>query len=97
MGPVFFFSVSEPGDSHRTLLLCRCLGSAPIAPARHGLGLSLFHPKPYLNLPKPTFLWVLIISPNMEFIGTLQKIGFGRLRYTLKPKTEYESSEKEST
>ena len=26
-----------------------------------------------LNLPKPTFLWVSIISPDSEFIGTLQK------------------------
>ena len=27
----------------------------------------------YLNLPNPTFLWVLSINPNREFIGTLQK------------------------
>ena len=30
----------------------------------------------YLNLPKPTLLQVLIIHPNMEFIGTLQKSRF---------------------
>ena len=29
----------------------------------------------YLKLPKPTFLF-LIINPNMEFIGTLQKSRF---------------------
>ena len=28
------------------------------------------------------FLQVLVINPNMEFIGTLQKVGFGRLRYS---------------
>ena len=31
---------------------------------------------PYLNLPNPTFLSVLIINPNMEFIGTRQKSRF---------------------
>ena len=30
----------------------------------------------YLNLPKPTVLQVLIISPNMECIETLQKSRF---------------------
>ena len=35
----------------------------------------------YLNLPNPTFLSVLIMNPNMEFIGTLQNLGFGRLGY----------------
>ena len=30
----------------------------------------------YLNLPNPTFLSVLIINPNMEFIGTRQKSRF---------------------
>ena len=32
--------------------------------------------QPYLNLPNPTFLSVLIINPNMEFIGTRQKSRF---------------------
>ena len=30
----------------------------------------------YLKLPNPTFLKVLIINPNMEFIGALQKSRF---------------------
>ena len=30
----------------------------------------------YLNLPNPTFLSVLIINPNMVFIGTRQKSRF---------------------
>ena len=32
--------------------------------------------KLYLNLPKPSFLQVLIINPNMGFIGTLPKSRF---------------------
>ena len=32
------------------------------------------------NLPKPTFLWVLIINPNIDFIGTLQKSRFWRVK-----------------
>ena len=32
----------------------------------------------YLNLPNPTFLSVLTINPNMEFIGTRQKSDFRR-------------------
>ena len=39
-------------------------------------------PRVYLKLPNPTLLKVLLINPNMEFIGILQKkVGFGRLRY----------------
>ena len=34
----------------------------------------------YLTLPKPTCFWVLIINPNMEFIGTLQKSRFWWVR-----------------
>ena len=30
----------------------------------------------YLNLPNPTFLSVLIINPNIDFIGTRQKSRF---------------------
>ena len=37
----------------------------------------------YLNLPNPTFLSVPIINPNMEFIGTRQKVGSGGLRQGL--------------
>ena len=44
------------------------------------LGLDL-DPVSYLKLPKPTFLQALIIELNMRFIGTLQKAGYGRLRY----------------
>ena len=36
------------------------------------------------SIPEPTkpyFLWVLVISPNMEFIGTYKKVGSCRLRY----------------
>ena len=33
----------------------------------------------YPILPKPTFLWVLIINPNVDFIGTLQKSRFWRV------------------
>ena len=36
---------------------------------------STVHSRVYLNLPKPTFLSVLIIHPTMEFIGTLHKSG----------------------
>ena len=32
------------------------------------------------NLPKPTFSWVLIINPNIDFIGTLQKSRFWRVK-----------------
>ena len=35
----------------------------------------------YLKLPNPTFLWVLIINPSMEFIGTLQKSRFWEVRF----------------
>ena len=46
----------------------------------YGLGVlgepqSLFL-EAYPYLPKPTFLWVLIINPNVHFIGTLQKSRF---------------------
>ena len=37
---------------------------------------GLEHSSNYLNLPNPTFLSVLIINPNMEFIGTRQKSRF---------------------
>ena len=30
----------------------------------------------YLNIPKPKFLWVHIINPNVDFIGTPQKVGW---------------------
>ena len=38
-----------------------------------------FHP--YQNLP---FLWVLIINPNIDFIGTLQKSRFWRVKVRYK-------------
>ena len=34
----------------------------------------------YPNLPKPIFLWVLIIDPNIDFIGALQKSRFWRVK-----------------
>ena len=33
-----------------------------------------------LTYQKPTFLQVLMLNPNMDSIGTLQKVGFGRSR-----------------
>ena len=41
---------------------------------------------PYPNLPKPTFLWVLIINPNIDFRGTLQKSRFWRVKVGPRPK-----------
>ena len=37
----------------------------------------------YPNLPKPTFLWVVIINPNIDFVGTLQKSRFWRVKVWL--------------
>ena len=34
----------------------------------------------YPNLPIPTLLWVLIINPSIDFIGTLQKSRFWRVK-----------------
>ena len=50
-----------------------------------GAGADVDHPdwrvcRAYLDLPKPTFIVGPIIIPNIEFIGNLKKVGFGRLR-----------------
>ena len=48
----------------------------------------MFNPIPtmtYLNLPNPTFLSVLIINPNMEFIGTRQKSRFWWVKVGMLP------------
>ena len=54
------------GYRHATLGLEECLG----------VQMASFGFRVYLNLPKPIFLWVRIINPSMEFIGTLQKSRF---------------------
>ena len=45
-----------------------------------GFGCTTLRRRVYPNLPKPTFLWVLIINPNIDFIGTLQKSRFWRVK-----------------
>ena len=46
------------------------------ASVRVDKGASPYCKDPYLNLPEPTFLSVLIRNPNMEFLGTRQKSRF---------------------
>ena len=46
-----------------------CLKAAPVSQMKPVIQPGF---NPYLNLPKPTSLWVLIRSPNTELIRTLQ-------------------------